>query len=138
MRTLLFLIVFIVCGSSQVYAGSMASRLAKFNCKGAASEAEMGACASRHLDKADRELNQLYGKLMDSYKDDKPIRLNVGTRADFLRNAQREWIKFRDVSCRLETYDSIGGSGFGTIYTFCLLKYTQERVLYLRELEGAP
>ncbi|MGH1349255.1 MAG: lysozyme inhibitor LprI family protein [Methyloligellaceae bacterium] len=138
MRFFVSVVVLFVLGIYQVSAGTMASRLAKFNCKGTASEAEMGACASRHLNKADKELNQLYGKLMASYKDDRPVRLNVGTRADFLRKAQREWIKFRDVSCKLETYDSIGGSGFGTIYTFCLLKYTQERVLYLRELEGAP
>ncbi len=124
--------------SSSAQAKSMLSKEAVFNCENAQTERDMRACAQRHLDKSDDELNRIYSSLMVDYKGDKPPGLSVKARSEYLRNVQREWIKFRDKSCELETYDSIGGSGFGTIYTFCLLKYTQERVRYLRELHGSP
>ncbi len=138
MKILILTIAILSLANSSLFAGTMASREAKFNCRNANTEIEMGQCAKRHLDKADAELNLIYGNMISKYKDDKLDGLNVKARSQYLRNAQRDWIKFRDNSCKLETYDSIGGSGFGTIYTFCLLKYTQERVLYLRELAGAP
>lgn len=98
-------------------------------CNNANTEAEMYDCLTAELKKSDGELNSAYKTLIDRYKAD-----GQSTESQYysLRQAQRAWLKLRDTSCDFETYDSRLGSGFGTIYTACLLQHTQKRVEYLQ------
>ncbi|CAK9888702.1 MULTISPECIES: lysozyme inhibitor LprI family protein [Pseudomonas] len=106
-------------------------------CPGANTEVQMLECMQRSLKKSDRQLNQLYQELVTRFKDEgaSPGR---PTQDVALKKAQRTWIAFRDASCELETYESVGGSGYATIHTHCLLKQTQARVQYLKQISGMP
>ena len=55
-----------------------------------------------------------------------------------LEKVQVTWDSYRHQSCSLETIESEGGTGYGTMYTFFLLKYTQQRLLYFKEMVESP
>ncbi|PTT55423.1 lysozyme inhibitor LprI family protein [Aeromonas sp. HMWF014] len=102
-------------------------------CSDKKTEAEMYQCISDLYEKSDVELNSVYKKKMvelDSINihgegaDIKPVSF-------FLKKNQQAWIKMRDTDCDLETYESMTGSGYATIYKSCLLKKTNERVKFL-------
>lgn len=98
-------------------------------CNNAPTEAEMYDCLTAELKKSDAELNIAYKKLIDRYKADGQ---SAESQYNYLKQAQIAWLKSRDTGCNFETYDSRLGSGFGTIYTACLLQHTQKRVEYLQ------
>ncbi|WP_373388273.1 lysozyme inhibitor LprI family protein [Pseudomonas alcaligenes] len=102
-------------------------------CSSAATEIEMHECLKHQLKEADTALNQAYKVLTARYKNNEPSPIQgIKPQESYLKETQISWIKFRDESCDFETYESITGSGFGTIYTACLLEKTQERVKYLK------
>lgn len=93
----------------------------------------MYACMQEQLKAADAELNSSYKSLVARYRNDGAIANgSVESQDIYLKKAQIAWITLRDASCQFETYDSIMGSGFGTLYTACLLKQTRERTQYLQ------
>lgn len=105
----------------------------KNTCSSATDEVEMYQCFKHQLEKADITLNHSYKTLIARYKENgAPQAQGIKPQDSYLKEAQIAWIKFRDESCDFETYESITGSGFGTIYTACLLEKTQERVKYLQ------
>ncbi|QBF26343.1 DUF1311 domain-containing protein [Pseudomonas tructae] len=106
-------------------------------CPRANTEAQMYDCMQQALKRSDRQLNELYHALVARFKDEgaTPGR---PTQDLALKKAQRAWIAFRDASCEFETYESVGGSGYGTIHTHCLLQQTQARVEYLKRVTGMP
>jgi uncharacterized protein YecT (DUF1311 family) len=102
-------------------------------CTSSRTEIEILECFESKLKDADAELNSAYKLLMTRYKENgAPSVSTVETQNVYLKKAQLAWIKQRDTTCDFETYDSIAGSGFGSIYTACLLKQTQNRVDYLK------
>lgn len=105
-------------------------------CSDKKTEEEMYQCISDLYEKSDGELNSVYKKKiaeLDSVNihgegiDIRPVSF-------FLKKNQQAWIKMRDTDCDLETYESMTGSGYGTIYKSCLLKKTNERVKFLNSL----
>lgn len=105
-------------------------------CSDKKTEEEMYQCISDFYEKSDGELNSVYKKKiaeLDSVNihgegvDIRPVSF-------FLKKNQQAWIKMRDTDCDLETYESMTGSGYGTIYKSCLLKKTNERVKFLNSL----
>lgn len=102
-------------------------------CKAANTEAEMYECLNSELKESDAALNLAYKTLIARYKENgAPPGLKIEMQDVYLKKSQMAWIKQRDASCDFETYESITGSGFGTIYTACLLEQTQKRVEYLQ------
>lgn len=102
-------------------------------CSSAATETEMYECLKHQLKEADIALNKAYKTLAVRYKDNEPSPAQgIKPQGSYLKEAQIAWIKLRDKGCDFETYESITGSGFGTIYIACLLEKTQERVDYLQ------
>ncbi|WP_158635461.1 lysozyme inhibitor LprI family protein [Pseudomonas duriflava] len=102
-------------------------------CNAANTEAEMYECVNSELIKSDLELNIAYKTLIARYQENgSPSGSEIETQDAYLKKAQIAWIKQRDASCRFETYESVAGSGFDTIYTACLLEQTQKRVEYLK------
>lgn len=98
------------------------SALAQSNikCKEDGSMAEMKKCADEKYVTADEQLNQAYEKLMVRVKDQV-------TAKEYLTQAQRAWITFRDKSCSFESTPYAGGSIEGLIYTKCLTRLTETR-----------
>lgn len=89
----------------------------------AQTQLDITECASNLSDEADKTLNEMWPKVLaiyDSYADDK------GEKA--LRQAQREWIKFRDSTCEAESDIAEGGSISNLYYVECTCAVTESRI----------
>lgn len=92
-------------------------------------QAAMNATAAAEAKAADDALNTRYQSMMAS--------LSSGSRLR-LREAQRAWIRFRDLECRLETGKAQGGSAYPMVQSGCLARLTRERTLQLDRLSSCP
>jgi len=102
-------------------------------------------CMDLSYIKADKELNDVYRKLIDTYKEN----LEEAKARDpndyddeqgsfeYLRQSQRDWIKFRDSSCRFDASHLSGGTWEPIVYLGCLTALTEQQTerlkLFLRE-----
>jgi uncharacterized protein YecT (DUF1311 family) len=84
----------------------------------------MTTCAVQRWQKADRELNALYGQLMKQDKDDAPK----------LQAAQRAWLQYRDLECTYEGAGDEGGSLQPQDIADCKNRLTRQRVADFKEL----
>jgi len=84
----------------------------EFDCSNTIYERDLLVCAKKHLEQAEGELNKKLIQLEISLDEKHILRLN---------NVQVSWLKYRDQSCVLETTESETGTGFPSIYAFCLL-----------------
>lgn len=95
----------------------------------------MDECASKSLDAADKELNQVYQQVLAKYASDKVF---VGK----LRAAQKAWVAFRDAELDARYPASNKSLQYGSVYPMCadneLEAMTRKRTEELREwLKGA-
>jgi uncharacterized protein YecT (DUF1311 family) len=85
---------------------------------------EIAACFRRIYDKADAEMNALYGRLRDSLAD-------AGERT-MLQAAQRAWEDYRDKECEFET----AGTRLGTIHPIVVMDcLTEKTAAHTTELQ---
>jgi uncharacterized protein YecT (DUF1311 family) len=107
------------------------------DCSVAETQNEMTFCAEQEWMAADAELNDAYKAAMAVMRqvDDS---LGEGKNAEgYLRQAQRDWVAFRDNACAAEGYPMHGGSAEPMIIYSCRARLTQERVMglyYITEL----
>ena len=81
-------------------------------------------CAAKDLENADKELNARYTE----------VRKDLDTQGKrMLRDAQRAWIKFRDLNCSWESDFYRGGTHQPVAGTFCVLRMTEARTKELSE-----
>lgn len=99
----------------------------------------MTACVDQEAAHWDGVLNAAYqdlvaqaGRLDASQPDLKPAQI------DLLREMQRDWIAFRDASCRMEAGLYRDGSMMGLIFANCQLQLTGEQALRLQALLVDP
>lgn len=88
-------------------------------------------CVKKTYNKSDSELNRIYKELLKFYDSDYE---GIGEpRTKLLKQAQRDWIKFRDSSCNFENPQGMGsgGEGYGVQYLTCQLKKTTGRINYM-------
>ncbi|MEA5496735.1 lysozyme inhibitor LprI family protein [Limnoraphis robusta] len=95
-------------------------------CREDGSTIEMKKCAQDKYAKIDKELNQVYQKLMTNLS-------NQSQRKQRLISAQRSWIQFRDKSCSYEASEALGGSAEGLLLTNCLTRVTAQRTSELKQ-----
>lgn len=91
----------------------------------AQSQMQLNQEAGTDLQKADRQLNDVYKKLL------------AATSADWkskLTQAQLAWISFRDRACEFETIATVGGSIHGMMVANCQTRLTLHRVGELERL----
>ena len=86
--------------------------------------AEMMDCISAETARQDARLNENYTKLMSKVS---------AKRKKTLLEAQRAWIKFRDVNCRFY-YDPDGGTAALLAGNGCFLQATADRAKELKNL----
>ena len=79
----------------------------------------MRVCAAIHAEVAETELNDAYKELVG--------RLKLKRSKVKLQNAQRAWIKFRDLTCEYESDGWAEGSGGGMLFSSCRQSRTEER-----------
>ena len=75
-------------------------------------------CAAIHAEIAETELNDAYKELVG--------RLKLKRSKVKLQNAQRAWIKFRDLTCEYESDGWAEGSGGGMLFSSCRQSRTEE------------
>ncbi|WP_448872599.1 lysozyme inhibitor LprI family protein [Desulfobulbus propionicus] len=108
-------------------------------CEGAAADScaetaktqlDLNLCADETFKKADRELNELYKKILTEYADDPKF-------IEKLKMAQRAWLKFRDAEMDALFPHQDEDRYYGSVYPMCsaswLTTLTQERIAQLRK-----
>lgn len=98
-------------------------------CKDPRTTIEMKECAAREYKEADAALNKAYKEAM--------ARLTSKEQKDKLKEAQKAWIKFRDLHCESEYLTWEGGSFGGVAHTNCMTSLTRKRTAQLESL-GNP
>jgi len=87
------------------------------------------ACVARAADKADTALNQAYATLQDKIR---AAAKDMGQSPDIqlgdLKDAQKQWIAYRDANCTFEDSLAFGGTSIGGNYSSCLCALSHQRV----------
>jgi uncharacterized protein YecT (DUF1311 family) len=94
-------------------------------CPDAMTQHAMNRCAAEEFQKADAELNKVYGQVAKDAGAAEKVKL---------RAAQLAWIKFRDAHCDYESFGNKGGSIYPMVYSFCLAEVTRERTRQFKEI----
>jgi uncharacterized protein YecT (DUF1311 family) len=93
----IFCLVLVLCAFSEVRAASLKGD----DCSNATTQAQIDACATQALKKADVQLNDSFNALLHKVS---------GAGRQKLQTAERSWIQYRDAQCAFNTMGSAGGS----------------------------
>ena len=96
-------------------------------CNKPSTTADEASCLAKASEAADRELNDVYARMRSV--------LNPEERNELLE-AQRAWLKYRDLTCTAEYHLYDGGTGGPVTRFACLSAVTQERVATLKTTYG--
>ncbi len=99
-------------------------------CLESKSQSELDLCVKKSLDDSTTDMNRILNALISSNSEPEYIKL--------LKNSQQTWLNHMDSTCELQTYESIGGSGFFSILNDCLETETNERISFLSLLINNP
>ena len=88
-------------------------------------EREVYACSVTQYEAADKDLNDVYRKVMADQPD-------AASQAK-LKTAQRNWLQFRDDECAFETAEYAGGRLEDPVYRMCRTKFAKARTKQLRD-----
>lgn len=108
-------------------------------------EGDMTACWLAQLKKAEDKMDKAVKILRTRYKDDDTSayewrvrnKNEPGYLATF-EKAQASWKTFRDNECDYLNFESLQGTGYGTILTGCLAEQTELRAEHLSKLVDMP
>jgi uncharacterized protein YecT (DUF1311 family) len=105
------------------------------------SQMEVTSCLQRKSEAADHLLNEIYGVVMKELSagpdTDDPTQLLVNSEMQrTLIEAERQWVKFRDAQCALESALIGTGTAAPAVAEECFIGLTQERVRFLRGVAG--
>jgi len=91
-------------------------------------QAEMNAKAKTEYEKVDKELNQVYQKLVQDYKSDTVFIKST-------KEAQRQWVKFRDAQVKMKypAYKDAGESVLPMCRNYYLKELTANRIKELKQ-----
>ena len=102
------------------------------------SNPEYKACVARAADRADQLLNDSYKKLQDAVRADaKDMGQSPEVQLGYLKDAQKQWIAYRDASCTFEDSLAFGGTSIGGNYSSCLCAFSYERINDFERIEKA-
>ena len=105
------------------------------DCNEASTQIDMTFCAEQDWNTADAALNQAYKAAMAVMKDvDANLPASDQGAADYLRQAQRDWISFRDNACAAEGYMMHLGSAEPMVIYGCRARLTVQRTEDLANL----
>ena len=121
-----------VAGVVLVLAGVACPALAQdVDCAVAEAQVELTFCAEQDWIAADAELNAAYKAAMAVMKETDATLGEDKAAEGFLRQAQRDWVAFRDNACAAEAYPIHGGSAEAMLIYGCRARLTEERTLGL-------
>jgi uncharacterized protein YecT (DUF1311 family) len=97
-------------------------------CAAANTQMEINECFGAAYKKADTEMNGLYARILKKLTSDNQANL---------RNAQRDWLKYRDANCETAADLHKGGSIAPSIRLGCLERNTRARINELHVMFGS-
>ncbi|MBC7476566.1 MAG: DUF1311 domain-containing protein [Pseudorhodobacter sp.] len=98
------------------------------DCANTETQMEMTYCAEQDWNDADADLNDAYKDAMAALKQvDADLPKADRHAAEYLRQAQRDWISYRDNACAAEGYSMHGGSAEPMVIYGCRARLTRER-----------
>lgn len=107
----------------------------QYNCESPQAQVEMNFCAHQEWKLADALLNVEYKAARAAMKQiDKDLPTGQQGAAIALRDAQRAWIKYRDLACAAEGWQFRGGSIEPLVVSTCLTTVTESRTEALQAL----
>jgi len=125
MRKTIRFIAFVGLAFSILLSGSFAQEP---NCKNPQSQLEMSYCANQDYLAADRVLNKEYQRAIAFAKQiDSVLPEYLYGAEEALRQAQRNWIPFRDAACDAEGFIARGGTMEPQVVAGCLAFLTRQR-----------
>lgn len=96
----------------------------------AVTQLEMNRCADVEFNKADSELNRIYKKIQEIYKNDSVF-------LEKLKMSQLAWIKLRDADFELQYPHSEEPGYYGSVFPMCFSDYmtrlTMQRAEFLKK-----
>ncbi|SMO57013.1 lysozyme inhibitor LprI family protein [Paracoccus laeviglucosivorans] len=95
----------------------------------------MTSCVNHERDDWDRLLNDNYGKLVSKAKENDAANGAQPT-LPMLQKMQRDWITFRDSSCKFAASQFQGGTAAGPAAEVCVMTLTGEQALRLGSMIG--
>jgi uncharacterized protein YecT (DUF1311 family) len=112
-------------------AARAASKKTADPCAYPATEDALASCRKREYDGIEGDLAKLVATLNKTYAPDAAL-------AGAFSTAQTKWREFRDAECKLETYDSQGGTAYDSYWLECLAKLDRDRIRTLEDLRDHP
>jgi len=109
-----------------------------WNCDEPQAQQEMNWCAAEDFRRADAALNAQWKLTAAEMKrrdaDQGPLESSQRTHFDTLLEAQRAWLRYRDLQCEVEGFAFRGGTMEPLIVATCRTGLTEARTKELREL----
>ena len=94
---------------------------AQADCSNQQTQTDMNICSYKKYQKVNNELNSVYKKAM--------IELKNSNKALLLKENQRVWLKYRDLTCKFEAGPrEESGTIWPLIHNNCMVRLTQYRV----------
>lgn len=92
---------------------------AEEDCTNPKTQTDMNICSGIALENADKKLNEIYKKAIDLLDEKEKSQL---------KDNQRAWLTYRDLTCEFETRGSeSGGTIWPFIYADCMTRLTKQR-----------
>lgn len=125
-----------------IFATMLFANAQEYNCNNPQFQQEMNYCSAMDYEEADRILNQDYQMAIQAMKELDRVLIEVyrnqnedlSKAENTLRQAQRNWLKYRDVACETEGFLFYGGTMESMIVSGCLERLTRQRSKDLRFL----
>ncbi len=124
MRRALFLIVLL--------SAAWPARAADEPCANVPRDPQFSACWSEQFKKSDAAVQQRLRVLAERHRREEPELAKLMTRA------QQTWLAWREASCRVDTFESKGGSGFSVTWDRCRIKMNEARAAELQRMIDNP
>ena len=138
--TALSAVLFIVFGPAQQKTGGKQS--SQDPCAGAETQAEANRCTTQQYGEADARLDSLYRKLLGELEKElaDARRMKNADQIKYvekgltgLKEAERAWIRYRDLHCQAAAQQFEGGSIKPTIWNSCMTQVTEHRIEELKQ-----
>lgn len=94
------------------------------DCANLATQADMNFCEGKNFEKADARLNAVFSKLA--------AKITPAGKAKLV-DAQRAWIKYRDLQCAFDTLGTEAGSIHAMMVAQCLTQTTADQATRLEK-----
>ncbi|MEO0797572.1 MAG: lysozyme inhibitor LprI family protein [Pseudomonadota bacterium] len=105
------------------------------DCNDPQTQAAMDACAGQDWQRADRDLNRIYGQVRAALrKQDHELGPDFKSAETSLVEGQRGWIAYRDGHCDVEASSARGGSMERGLFSSCAATLTMRRTDELRAI----